>query len=530
LTKGLSEWFHPASTHSDPTATRSLKVSSEAASRGLVPLWGVFDPQRRQIQQTIERLATARHQELEAALIDKKLDVELYEGLEIDAAELGDTSQDRIEKALMRRQTNWARDITTLFRDAARYQFSTIQLMSSELDRAVVVFESINRGGEPLSTFDLVSARYTRAGRTLEPLASSLVNRIDSRPDSVPRNLRTGTKWKPTDGLMINDGDLTSNTKTHFLQALTSKLSLGKYSTESISNFSVSDIKPSTALQLSHDLIHSEWQSAIDSVWSAWQFLQLRCSVPSESRLRNKLLLIPIACAFMSPQIKWTSADYSKVEYWYWSSVLTDTYTANQNEQCVEDTRVLLRWLINKRSGNPFRHRATRVFGDPQYSDKDTLLRRGEDVVGTDVGEYLLQFVTARGGKDLLERGQSKLCVWQDELQDHHLIPLGSATSVGQSSREIRKSKADDLSKVLNSPLNRAYVLTSTNNAVSDMPIGQYMQGVDPTVAASLYFADDAFSENAPVANSVTQFREILERRFDNLKSAAINHLETLDS
>lgn len=523
------QWFHPSSTQSDPPAARSLKVSSEASARGLVPLWGALDPQRKHIEQVIERLATTRHEELEAARIDHELDVDLLKELESEAIELGDTSQDRIQKALLRRRTNWARDITTLFRDTARYQFSTIQLLSTELDRAVVVFESINRGGEPLSAFDLVSARYTRAGRTLEPLSSSLVERIESRPESVPRRLGAASKWKPANGLMVKDGDLTSITKTHFLQTLTAKLSLEKYSAQRIADFSVSDIKPSQALKLSHEIIHKEWESAIDAVWSSWRFLQLRCAVPSESRLRNKLLLIPIACAFMSPQVRWTSDDYNKLEYWYWSSVLTNTYTANQNEQCVEDTRLLLQWLIYKKSFNPFEKRATRVFGDSQYSDKDTLLRRGEDVVGTDVGEYLLQFVTARGGKDLMEKGGMKLSVWQDELQDHHLIPLGSATSVGQSSREIRKSKSDELSKLLNSPLNRAYVLSSTNNKISDMPIVQYMQEVEPNVVASLYFADDAFSENASTASTVENFRDVLERRFDNLKSSAINHLESLN-
>lgn len=243
-----------------------------------------------------------------------------------------------------------------------------------------------------------------------------------------------------------------------------------------------------------------------------------------EGSLRNKLLILPLAMALRSDDV--TKATYNKVEYWYWTSVLSDTYTARQNENSVTDTNLLLGWIKHD-SKNPFASREERVLNDEGYSNKDTLLRKGEEErVGTDVGLYLLQLTMALGGQDILQK--RALNADTDDLQDHHLIPLGTATTVGQSTKAIRKGK-DKISRLLNSPLNRVYQLSTTNRAIGAKAIAQYMMDLPDSVKSSLYLQvdDEQFLQEQGQAFE-DHVRKLLEARFQGLRSATINRLTTL--
>ena len=289
--------------------------------------------------------------------------------------------------------------------------------------------------------------------------------------------------------------------------------------------FSVDDIKAQKVLALSAAEIDAGWENATNALLGAWRFLQIRCGVKDEGSLRNKLLLLPIALALsVGPP---TAGTYKKLEYWYWTSVLSDTYTARQNENSVTDTNLLIEWVESPDTKNPFAGREERVLNDEGYSNKETLLRSGEDErVGTDVGLYLLQLTLALGGQDIVET--RSLNADTDDLQDHHLIPLASATSIGQSSKLIRKGELP-ISNLLNSPINRAYQLATTNQAIGQRAIAQYMADLPAAVKSSLYFPvdeadllqakDSAFEEHA---------RELLGARFNALRSAIINRLSQL--
>ena len=69
-------------------------------------------------------------------------------------------------------------------------------------------------------------------------------------------------------------------------------------------------------------------------------------------------------------------------------------------------------------------------------------------------------------------------------------IPLGTATTVGQSTKAIRKGK-DHLSELLNSPLNRVYQSSATNGAIGAKALAQYMKDLPGSVKSSLYLQVD---------------------------------------
>lgn len=531
-TKDLDRWFHPAFLKDAGTEERRLQISLQAAHEGLVPLWGILDEPndaRSVAALTLRRIAESRLEELLASYADGNMPDDLIEALKTEARAGGvqANEQDMVHRALTERTNQWRTRVLDTLTRSRRYMFSTIDLHRDELAKAVVVFESINRGGQPLKVFDLISAKYASLDVQVKPLADQVIDHLEAAANSVPSALRPRADWSAREGILINDGSLTAPFTNAFLQVLSCSDHVRRNSSEGLSSLSVSQIKKEMFLRLTPNQIAEGWRPAAEAVRDAWMFLQLRCGVAGESSLRNKMLLLPLA--FVHNQIATSKRNrvfFNKIEYWYWASVLTNAYSANQNERAIHDSRDLLLWITSKGSDNPFKSRGDKALDVEQYSDKETLLREGEEFVGADVDTYLLQFVTAQGARDPLTA--EPLLVWKQEIQDHHLIPLGSATSVGQSSSEIRRGNSE-LARLLNSPLNRAYILADSNLQISDKPLHQYLQDIQPVVQASLFLPAEVIVESGGFT-SVEAARRVMGERFNRLRSAITNHLAQLST
>ncbi|MGW9263167.1 GmrSD restriction endonuclease domain-containing protein [Gordonia terrae] len=524
-TKNLDNWAHPAFEPKSGKAERQLHIGKAAAAVGLVPLWEVSANDNPAIaKHAIQDIAEYQRKELLAGIRDNTISLSDIDGFLETGEKPEDLDETTIDDRLRDRRAEWVQAILNLLKEVREFRVSTITLTSDELPKAIAIFEAINRGGTPLSAFDLVTARYARgqSGHSLPEQVQDLIATFDPR---IPAALALNSvykEWSAEDNVGLLDGALTNTFKTQFLQSMAMHSS--EFKDGPRHTFTVDESKQQRVLSFSASDVDSVWEDSCRALLQAWRFLQVRCGVKDEGSLRNKLLVLPLAMVL--PRIADTNTvALNRMEYWYWCSVLTDTYTNRQNENAIADTNLLLEWISDPSMPNPFAARAARVFNDDGYSSKQTLLRLSDEArVGTDVGLYLLQFVTARGGRDLLSN--ERLNVQLDALQDHHLIPLATATSIGQSSTEIRKGKTK-LAEILNSPLNRAYVLKSTNQTIGPKSLQNYIRVIEPATKASLYLTID---EN--YIQEGTDFEAYatgaLSDRFDLIKSAAVNHISSL--
>ena len=524
-TKGFDSWFHPAYEPRLGKKERHLQMGIGAATDGVLPLWEVTESGKSDdgpIKIALQRIADDRREEIFASYKDGTLDKEVFADLVPDGETWETLSDDRVKDRLGDRRAEWIQSVLSVIMEASNFKLGTIELTQHELPKAIAIFEAINRGGSPLTPFDLVTARYAR-GQSANSLPEMIQGRIEAFPEAVPEALSgvDDRKWSASGTVALVDDALTTAFKSQFLQVL---VMLRAIAADADIEFSVDDIKAQKVLALSAEDIDASWEEATNAVLAAWRFLQIRCGVKDEGSLRNKLLILPLAMALRGDNL--AKSVYDKAEFWYWTSVLSDTYTARQNENSVTDTNLLLGWIKDP-DKRPFASREERVLNDEGYSNKDTLLRQGdEERVGTDVGLYLLQLSMALGGQDIqLTR---KLNADTDELQDHHLIPLGTATTVGQSTKAIRKGK-DEISELLNSPLNRVYQTSSTNRAIGAKAIAQYMKDLPTAVKSSLYLQvdDEAFLQEQGKAFA-DHVRGILEARFQGLRAAIVNRLTSL--
>ena len=301
--------------------------------------------------------------------------------------------------------------------------------------------------------------------------------------------------------------------------------------TKGIDALTTDAIKQKAILSMAPDAVLSHWEQAARAVLRSWAFLQFRCGIRRESDLRNQLLVLPIALCLSTDDAFKDRERLDRLEYWYWSSALTATYTARQNENAVNDARSLLHWLDNKYDDDPFSKRAEAVLADPRYSDEATLLRKEEEAgVSTDVDKYLLQYILSHCPRDLLPEKDNpgvfpRLIAWgAEDLEDHHLIPLAQAKTVNESARDLRKA-TDGVGRMLNSPLNRAYVSRSANRRIGPLPINQYVKDVSQIAKADQMLV---IPQPATGDGFTDEVRQALANRFSMIRNKAISELAKL--
>tara|TARA_B100000683_G_scaffold245525_1_gene256525 strand:+ start:6481 stop:8973 length:2493 start_codon:yes stop_codon:yes gene_type:complete len=172
------------------------------------------------------------------------------------------------------------------------------------------------------------------------------------------------------------------------------------------------------------------------------------------------------------------------------------------------------------------------------FINKDLLLKRSDsDVrVSKSMEKAVLQYVLSREPKDFMphekdaEKRANKqspiIAAWKQTTdthvyQDHHIIPLGSATSIGESSKTIRADK----DHILNSVLNRTLIGKIPNNIISDLAVEDYMKEVH-SYSFQLHFIDTTEKNKSQKENEY--YQQMLESRFRNISQAVENEIGDL--
>ena len=484
-----SAWYNPAWLDRVAAAEGSVslarhRLAEKAAQEGLVPLWETAtqgDGAQSLHMRTLQVLAQRRSNELKARLLDER-PPELIESISNVRPDLDGQSSDEaaVAQALGAVEQRWVQQVGAFLSRLTTTAIPIVSLPSEEVDRAVAIFEVMNQGGTPLTTFDLVVARMARlnpdrslAQQLLEHVRGFSVEISDHfwATNAGPRPER----WSASDelGIAVDKDSLTSTFKNSFLNVL----SILVHAENGLDQLETDHIRKSAILSLSASEIDENWKDAAEAVLRSWAFLQLRCGIRVESDLRNKLLILPLAYAFRSPDSLQNRRAVDRAEYWYWCSTLSGTYTERQNDNAIEDLSKLTGWL-SEDGANPFTTRHSRALRAEGYSDDKTLLREHDDAgVASDVGIYLLSYVLSRSPVDLLG-DDIVLQAWraEQELEDHHIIPLSTATTLEQSARELRGKKQRP--HPLNSPLNRTFITRKSNRKIAGMQVDKYLESV----------------------------------------------------
>ena len=133
------------------------------------------------------------------------------------------------------------------------------------------------------------------------------------------------------------------------------------------------------------------------------------------------------------------------------------------------------------------------------------------------IRSFMCQYTLSRPYADMIDDTKIISVFSPDagDLEAHHIIPLGSCTSIGESTKALRS----DNSHICNSPLNFVYITKESNNAISDDSLDVYAKKISNTAKSSLFISDYS-TEKDP--------KEILGARYSNLQGSIKNRVKLL--
>jgi hypothetical protein len=216
----------------------------------------------------------------------------------------GDEDPDRVRSLLYDVQQTYVEPL----RD---YAFPvTVLPESTELEAVCTIFETLNRTGKPLTTFELISARVFAGGLSLN-------------------DFWTAAKAEHP---ILEDFDVDP---VYLLQVIALRLG--------------ARCKRSVILRLPADAIEREWEPAVSDMAAALSMLRTQCGVLVSKWLPYRPMLIPLAVAWREIANA-TGPDQgamrAKLIRWFWCASFTGEYESSSATLAERDSPVLRAWLI----------------------------------------------------------------------------------------------------------------------------------------------------------------------------------------
>ena len=556
-----NEWHHPAFERESSTTdgVRRLAVGRRAASEGLLPLWDIFwsatsdTPHARSASLHYHALREIAHQrvadlkELTRGSPDGWLPI-------LEQVEPGITDfqadPERIDHAWSNLSAQWILRVHDQLDKLIDHKIPAAELGANQPERAIAIFENINLGGTVLTVFDLIVAKAALGSQGKRSLRRQMVQHLQEKTElssalinslpACPATYKTGI-------LGTHDDESPSSVfKNQYLNLLSI---LGHLPYPETSEIRVEHIKKTKQLALTSEDINAHNLHAVRGVNRAILFVHFRCGVVGLSDVSYELMLLPLSHV-LNDDNRWRDArSLAKLEYWFWVSLFGGSYRERQNTRCKEDIKDIWTWLNGE--DNPFEGRRDRVLSVEDYSDKETLLFEREEIQPPKaMTRGLQQFILSRTPKDLLPSDQyqsQRLTSWRaaandpirqrdgDEeplsLEAHHLIPLGSATTLGESAKKLRKNKRH----ILNSPLNVTPISKTANRIISGKPIEDYLKYLDALGVADHFVPATMAEELTDVIDrkpdrKTAVYRQLLAQRYDLIHNAIFQRLEELET
>lgn len=519
-------------------------ITSAYSDEYLIPLYEVYKGNDGIHIKVIRKIAENRIDDLKLLAEDSDFAREYYVDLfsnisssdEIDDLHAEASKNDTFDDSIFtykwaELKSDWVKDFSSELNSLVNRKMAIIHLHRNEMSRAVAIFEAINRGGEPLSVYDLVVAKSAR-DQSVENLSSKIIKILsknievsDKLSEKYHRELEVKgvALWAPTSMGVIAGNEPSKQFKDCFVNTLSLLVNVKGNNDDC----RVDHIKKDKILTLSSTEINEYTDRAIISVVRALAFMQLRCGITSAKNIPYKLMLVVLAFHLEDDSVWESKRDLDKLEYWYWVSLLGGSYFTGQNQRCAEDITEL-KLLLNT-GENLFSTTEKKVLNRPEYVTKDILLRKADEQEPSSVKNAILSFILSRCPKDFLKSELGKfveLSPWKIANQAvivelHHVIPLGSETKLGESSSELRR----DSSHPLNSCLNLAYISKEANRTIRDKTPQEYIKHIDELGAIGNYIPAIKHFQDAM---TTSKYENVLEERFNLIQWAIKQHIDSL--
>jgi hypothetical protein len=549
--KGLTKWFSPyyqlrQSEDGKTPPQITTQFVDDCIKQGVLPLFmigskpqiisrilkGIVDKNAQIIRDKYEQdFEFIKNNYDEAQIFDGYESIEEFEST-------GNSYLEQLDMIFTSCKNDWQNDVKNyLVKDIFEtYKLSSI--VTNDIRRAIPIFCHLNDGGMPLDDFDLVSAKAAKRldGDLVTYSMSTIVRDLFKTKvtlcDTLKHDAQSSSgKLDLSEFDSLEDG-LPKGFVSSAILAICTALAK-RNSSDDPNTFIVTkkDTSSKTLLNCQTSQIRSVIDTATIAVQRAFAFLLIRCGVYNAKKLHYKLMLQPIAYALANDEIWESQAELKKIEFWYWSAAFSGRYLYDQSAVVIEDINQLYDWLVNS-NGAPILPREDKIFTNDNFCSKKLLTQKiKEEYPKEGIHSLVLQYILSlQDSYDLLANTSETLNAYQlnkngdvalwpnngaDGLNDHHIIPLGMVTGLGQKTEEIRK----DPTHLLNSPLNRVLISSKANLAISSMDPARYFGDIykntivlDSLLIGQKFRMISTISKEADIADSLDERFDLLEK------------------
>ena len=402
-----------------------------------------------------------------------------------------------------------------------------ISIDESQRGRAIDIYENLNRGGVCLNTFDLLMARVAKISKEnyLERI-NAFINYDKTYPTGViPEEIEgyvhsIGGHYNASNkmGVINNGGQLVSRYIDVFLDVLGICSRVPDLQPDKIK---LDFIKKNYILDLTPEQIDSNTEKVVLAIDRAMFFLQTRCGVRKIQEVNYSLMIALVAIVFVRDDNFESKSVHKLLEGWYWASIFSGEFDKDQNTNFINNLKNILLTISKKKQCSWIKDMKENTFNTKNFSDKEILLmeKTDERVPKKVLQTFICQFMLSRPYSDMFNP-EEKICVFSecaDELEAHHIIPLGSTKKVGEVTNELRK----DNKHICNSPVNFVFITKSSNKRILDKPLNEYANDINDQAKEALHIG-----KYKKAIDSKDEVKEILEERFGALSGDVKNRID----
>lgn len=214
-------------------------------------------------------------------------------------------------------------------------------------ERAIDIYENMNKGGQSLNNFDLVAARVAKVSsddffyRIKETLLKNSAYNTSTISDKVkkhiPKNYNASREFEVFEK---GSSNLKSNCSNLFLEVLGLYCNNKNYDSDDISN---DYSKSKCILNLTADQINDNCEQVCIALDRTFAFLQMQCGVQKLSDVNFKIMMRFIAYIFTNNEWYQSEKIHKRVEAWYWTCIFSGEFDKDQNERFAKNLSAFLK-------------------------------------------------------------------------------------------------------------------------------------------------------------------------------------------
>lgn len=411
-----------------------------------------------------------------------------------------------------------------------------IEVSGEQRDRAIDIYENLNRGGISLNTFDLIMAKvakvstknfydrmilYIREEKSYDkqvlpdPVVAIIGDKIQNKQYNA--SCSTGCYNEEKNEIAGKYIDV-------FLDVLCLYCNNQSFDAE---EYKLDYIKKKRILMLEPEEIDGNAKKVCDAIDRAMFFFQSRCGIRNIQEINYSLMIVLVAVVFLKNEWFQEKTVHNILEAWYWASLFSGEYDKDQNTKMITHLQTMVKTMQSadrKKNTGWIANIKDYVLEAQNFSDEKFLLmeKTDEDRVPKKVMRmFMCQYLLAKTYRDMFDKDKilSSYSEETEGFEAHHIIPLGTVKKVGESTTKLR----NDEKNICNSPLNFVYITKKANKEISDEFLKDYVQKINAEAKAKLHITSYTKSDIPE-----NQVKDILKERYDFLKGDIRDRIGTL--